>query len=1413
MPSVSPAKQTRLFSGSFGEAGSSPPNPYPLSEAGSIAVDSASHDVYVADEGNHRVEKFAPSGDFLFMLGLEVNKTAVEESATRKTEENVCPAPGHPADICQAGTPGAGVGAFLHPGYLAVDNSTSSSKGDLYVANTGEVDEVQRVTVTATGGTFTLGYEGETTAPIAFNAPPAVFQPGSISEALDARPKMSVGIDTNGAPGHFTLEFLGPSVSGRDVPLFVCDGAALTGPGAGCAVEVERRGFSATVVEKFDSSGQPIASWGEGGELSASSVTGPPAPVTGPFGQLQGVAVDTSGNLWVSEQRHNVFEFASDASFLAGWSGESGELAVDANDNLYFSSGQGGDIRKYNAIGDEVGVVAPSSTEFLDDNFGGGREAVDPATDSLYVAGREGFSQAGTNHGIVKRYDLSTCVPVITHELPEPGCAPAESFGAGLIDPESPHAVAVDQSTDALYVGDRGHVTSFSFLTVPDAISAKPTDLTAGSATLTATINPGGVELNAGLTGCRFEWGETPAPYEHTVACDKSAGQIGAGSEPVEVAAAISGLQAGRTYHYRIVASNANDVNANVAEPSLGADASFGPPLLESASALDVTATSATIQAQVNPNDVETRVRVEYGDVAGDYAHAAAVLDIGSAGTVQAPTFELAGLTAGSVYHYRVVAENALGEGAEAVGSVDHTFTTETASAFALPDGRGWELVSPPAKHGAIIQAPSGLVPIQASATGNAIAFTTSSPTESNGAGNPGDVEIVSARSAAGWSSEDVATPNAVVHGATEPEYRYFSPDLSLGIVEPTSSFSPEISFEASEQTPYLRTDFSPDGELCRSSCYRPLVTGAPGFANVPPGTKFGKEQVKGEAKAMPGVEFLGASPDARNIVLRSMAPLVEGASPNGLYKWSEGRLELISVPPAEEPNPAMTGLDLGSPSHEQGAVSLDGTRVIWSEGESNGGRGGHLYLRDVRAEQTLRIDVNQGGTGKGPGRPALFQWASADASVILFTDEQQLTPNSGAAPDRPDLYRCQVIVGEAGELECVLTDLTPAAGAENSGFQGMLGASEDGSSVYFVANGVLAHNQVDHGAGREEATAGGCGNTALEERGSPTCNLYEYRDGTTNFIARLSSTDRYDFGLGGPVRVSSSGRWLALMSQRSLTGYDNRDISSDKSVAEVYLYEARTGTMLCASCDPRGVRPHGEEYNQLASPRGLNDLGTWNTRLLVSGFLPASIKLEQSSISPYESRALSDTGRLFFNSVDRLVPQDSNGTEDVYEFEPPAVGTCSEATATFVPRNGGCVALISSGATQRESVFLDASENGDDVFFLTAAKLSPLDPDSAYDVYDARVNGGDREPAKPVECQGDSCQGFVVPPNDATPDSLTYSGPGNLKPLPPPLSSRAKPGKCPKGKKLERHACVKVRESSKRKRHAHRPVSRRRAK
>ena len=151
----------------------------------------------------------------------------------------------------------------------------------------------------------------------------------------------------------------------------------------------------------------------------------------------------------------------------------------------------------------------------------------------------------------------------------------------------------------------------------------------------------------------------------------------------------------------------------------------------------------------------------------------------------------------------------------------------------------------------------------------------------------------------------------------------------------------------------------------------------------------------------------------------------------------------------------------------------------------------------------------------------------------------------------------------------------------------------------------------------------------------------------------------------------------------------------------------------------------------------------------------------------------------MFFDSVDALVPRDSNGTVDVYEYEPPQSegqppsNDCSVPSPTYSAQSGGCVDLISSGTSPEESEFLDASEAGDDVFFLTGAQLVPADLDTALDIYDARVGGAVSEAVKRWRARR-GVPGPVSAPEDPTPGSLTFQGPGN--PL-PPVSTPAKAG------------------------------------
>jgi hypothetical protein len=408
---------------------------------------------------------------------------------------------------------------------------------------------------------------------------------------------------------------------------------------------------------------------------------------------------------------------------------------------------------------------------------------------------------------------------------------------------------------------------------------------------------------------------------------------------------------------------------------------------------------------------------------------------------------------------------------------------------------------------------------------------------------------------------------------------------------------------------------------------------------------------------------------------------------------------------------------------------------------------------------------------------------------------------------------------------------------------QEIIGASEDGSYVYFVANGLL-------GDAREPAVSKG---DCFEEDPGRTCNLYvEHFDGggweAPELIATLSGEDFPDWANGSPIlagltaRVSPDGRWVAFMSDQRLTGYDNVDVSEREGVSgeggvhadeEVFLFDVArpvsegvsgvADNPLCASCDPSGARPVGvwdpKHKVGVLEPTLLVDKGgVWRGRWL-AGSVPGWTADDQEG-ALYQSRYLSNDGRLFFDGADSLVAADVNGREDVYEFEPVGVGGCrpgvADASWVFVAGDGGCVGLISSGASSEESAFLDASavggrdgeggEGGGDVFFLTLSQLALADEDESFDVYDAHECSVSSpctasSAAVPPACNNEaSCKPAPEPQPSiygAPASGTSLSGLGNFAaasvPSQAPATIKPKPKtvKCKKSQKLSHGRCI----------------------
>jgi hypothetical protein len=865
--------------------------------------------------------------------------------------------------------------------------------------------------------------------------------------------------------------------------------------------------------------------------------------------------------------------------------------------------------------------------------------------------------------------------------------------------------------------------------------SEQASEILPTSAKLNASINPEGPQA----TKYHFEYGETEAYGQSTAET-----ALTPGFEDQPASATVSGLQPSTTYHFRVVATNA------LSQTTLGPDQTFttAPPVsIESESASQVSASSAKLSTELNAHGLPSEFRFEYGTSTA-YGQSAPVPDAEAGESSQSATFSVAiqNLSPQTTYHYRVVAHNALGTSE----GPDRTFTTQGIEASPLADDRDWEMVSPSKKHGVSLEAitrEGGA--IQAAADGSGLAYIALGPATGEPQGNRSSVpsELLSRRTAPGaWGTQDITTPHqgaAGVFPGDPSEYKLFSADLSRAALEPFGATP--LSPQTSERTPYRR---EADGT------FTPLVY--PG--NVAAGTKFGGEEVKPE-EFLNGVAFVTATPDLSHLLVNSPTSLVEGFETpggSGIYEWSAGTLAPVSI---LSDGTATGGFVGNAGSQMRGAISDDGTRVFFV-----GAADTNLYVRDTTLEKTLRVDAAEEGVKESEGG-AKFQLASPDGQRVLFTDEQRLTKDATAKAGEPDLYECAIEVAGV-ELRCALHDLSvdPHLGEAASVQGAVLGASEDGRLVYFVAKGALGEEEEG-----EEAKGGQCPDT-----GEGQCvNLYVYdtQTGTRHLVAVLSGEDRPDWNAGEDTdlgeltsRVSPDGRYLAFMSKRSLTGYDNRDASTGALDQEVYEYDSQSGKLSCASCDPTGQRPAGvfdvDEFPGLLVDRPQ----LWGGQTLagsIPGWTRVDFRFQKNAV--YQSRYLANSGRLFFNSPVGLVPGDGNSTEDVYEYEPQGIGSCGAAPA--------CVSLVSSGTSAEESAFLDASESGDDVFFLTAAQLSGEDEDNALDAYDAHVCSlapgcAPPSPGSPPPCaSADACRAAPTPQPGifGAPASSTFSGAGNL--------------------------------------------------
>ncbi len=720
---------------------------------------------------------------------------------------------------------------------------------------------------------------------------------------------------------------------------------------------------------------------------------------------------------------------------------------------------------------------------------------------------------------------------------------------------------------------------------------------------------------------------------------------------------------------------------------------SRGPALSEE-SVASVGSTTATVSALLDAGGLETSYGAEYGATSGYGSQANGTPPL-IEGT-RTVTLELTGLQPDTEYHFRFTATNA--EGAAQGG--DLAFETRSPGLGALSDGRTWELVSPPEDHDAQVYVPEPVYfdfytgrPFQASTDGNAVVYESDVTTGGFGVSGQfsGNAQLSTRSPDGGWTQTPIQ-PSAFALGL-RGFYEAFSPDLSKGIFEtlalpvlapnaPSVPLSERLGYNVLYQhdnlsgawsslitmTPPNRGPYRVNGEVIPG--YKRL-----GTPNVDPnleGVVEGKYLV-----------YAGASADFDRLLFEADDSLLEGAGTlaqelnddvkreveeerdtNELYVSNNGHTELVNVLPDGNADPNATfGAQQGQLPNFSRVISDDGELIFWTDLNT-----GIVYVRE---NGNRTVPVSEGS--------ATYLTASSDGSYAFYIEGEKI-------------YRFNV---ESESREQI-------AGA-GAGAQGAVGASEDGSRLYFVATGALVSG----------ATAG-----------QP--NLYEWHGGATSLVATLGAEDSQDWttDMGNrDAETTPDGRSVTFMSGQNLSGY------ATEGQQEVYVYESEAGGLFCASCSPTHT------------PGASGFLGVSNNNT----YMPRSIS--------------ADGGRVFFDSYASLLPQDTDGADDVYEWERNGIGSCAQS--------GGCLYLLSGGAGN--SAFVDASESGNDVFFVTDTALIPADPDEMVDLYDAHVG----LPVAPTLCSGTGCQGPPAPPPTfATPASVTFAGVGNFQPSPTKASA-----------------------------------------
>jgi hypothetical protein len=461
-----------------------------------------------------------------------------------------------------------------------------------------------------------------------------------------------------------------------------------------------------------------------------------------------------------------------------------------------------------------------------------------------------------------------------------------------------------------------------------------------------------------------------------------------------------------------------------------------------------------------------------------------------------------------------------------------------------LPECRAYEMVSSPYKQG----------------------FDLSPETFTD----DGIVNYLSTGSFAGNGTGEVRNQYLGVRTPDGWETRSLEPPMA--VFESPSSFTPGLASDLRSSVIDLRPLSDPAGD--GQGLYVRDFNGT--F------TRVGKGPVPTNPLEFPGLQVFKASDDLSHLVF-------------GQIFWQG--LEYVGVGEAavlRHENVDNNGATLpGQPSFN--AISGDGRVVVFSAG-GMWARIADTATVAVSGSEYTRGPLDPGGACNEPSPPH-YAGSAADGSRVFLTTSQQLV--NGDTDQTNDLYECDIPPGTPAPVgtanPCAsLTDVSGAASGAD--VERVVSVSEDGSRVYFMAEGtVLAGNP---GANDETAVAG-------------NHNLYLWTkdaadpEGQTTFVGAVD-------GITG-AQTTAGGRYLLFSTTSSLVS-SGPGADVDGRV-DIYRYDAESQTMQRVSTSVTGS--------------GGNDPGF--------------------DVEPLSGSMSADGSMVVFTTAEALSPEDTDGVSDVY--------------------------------------------------------------------------------------------------------------------------------------------------------------------